>query len=155
MNAAETIQAAIEKLETLKADTSPAPWFATEDTLYTAETWKGPRGRIAPRPIFMAEGNWVAGYVHIEADAELILALHRTIDAQITILRRDLDIRVDYIARGILAKWEEAVERAAALDLARAILGEDGQSVDATRLGVPAATASETGFDLELGEDGQ
>jgi hypothetical protein len=34
-------------------------------------------------------------------------------------------------------------------DLARAILGEDGQSVDATRLGVPAATPSETGFDLE------
>jgi hypothetical protein len=38
-------------------------------------------------------------------------------------------------------------------DLAASILGEDGQSVDATRLAVPAATASETGFDLKLGED--
>jgi hypothetical protein len=50
--------------------------------------------------------------------------LHRTIDAQLKILRRDIDIRVAYIARGVLAQWVEAVERAGDVALATSILGE-------------------------------
>jgi hypothetical protein len=86
MSAAETIQAAIEKLERLRDSSSPAPWIADEDTLYTTEKWKNAYGRVMPRPIFMAEGNYVSGYAYIEADAELILTLHRTIDAQLSAL---------------------------------------------------------------------
>jgi hypothetical protein len=119
MNAAETIAAAIEKLETLKAESTPSPWHHwTDDLTGDVDLWHDQEAR-----------SYIATLGHSDAprvnrDADLIVTLHRTIDAQLKILRRDIDIRVAYIARGVLAQWVEAVERAGDLDLARAILGE-------------------------------
>jgi hypothetical protein len=78
-NAAETIQAAIDKLETLRPDGPPGPW---------------------------------ASYV--------VVTLLRTIDAQLTILRRHLDL-----AQAIGPSYPVSYEDFGVLDLARAILGED------------------------------
>jgi hypothetical protein len=138
MNAAETIQAAIEKLERQKADTTPGPWRVVNESL------QGSRHDYDP---MIDAGDYAASSERFvrPADAELIVTLHRTIDAQLVILRSGL----------AHAGYADQVIPVHARALAEAILGEDGQSVDATRLGVPAATASETGFDLELGEDGQ
>jgi hypothetical protein len=114
MNAAETIQAAIEKLDELRQLATPGEWEFDSEPFGAIFTEQEPGLGV------MTE---VAEEMH-EWDGHLIVTLHRTIDAQLKILRRDIDIRVEYIARGVLAQWVEAVERAGDLDLARAILGE-------------------------------
>lgn len=134
MNAAETIQAAIKRLTQVKETLGHVMLGENPGELYIrCDTDVDDDGNL------YSYGLSVSGVDSDDEINEAILALHRTIDAQLAILRES-------------ETWGISD---ATIDLARAILGEDGQSVDATRLGVPAATASETGSDLELGEDGQ
>ena len=79
MNPVERLQAAVEKLEQLKADSTPGPWSVNvhHNAMHSAE--------------FRAPGPWngfllVAAHVN-DGDPELIVALHRTIDAQLSLLR--------------------------------------------------------------------
>lgn len=93
-NAAETIQAAIDKLESDRAATSD---------------WEfNPRFESIDSP-----SKWIADV--LPENGERIMRWHRTIDAQLAILRNAL---IDYYSYGtrIIADT---------LDLARAILGED------------------------------
>lgn len=80
MNAVETLGAAIHKLETLKAAGTEGEW------------WMNP---IERGEVFIegdpAAGEYPLAEVHEHADAELIVTLHRTIDAQLAILRAALD----------------------------------------------------------------
>jgi len=107
MTAAEAIKAAIDKLEALKRDRGYAEvngWLVED-----------------------ARGDTIGITLPGEPDVspvtndQLFLVLHRTIDAQLTILRRDLEIRPGYLA----SVWENAVVRAGDLALAEAILGGD------------------------------
>ena len=79
MTPAERIQAAIESLESLKAESTPGPWLARY-VLGKAD-W----------PVLVSDGigtifDYPEGYAE-ESDVLLIAALHRTIDAQLAILR--------------------------------------------------------------------
>ena len=85
MTAVERLEAAIAKLERLKAD-SPG-------RLYTSN--------------------------------ELLVTLHRTVDAVLSILRNDIEIYTRYVEEGWVHKWVSAVERSGDLALADAILGEN------------------------------
>jgi len=71
VNAVERLQAAIEKLESIRG-TAPDPW--------TAE----------PRRVVDVNGTIVASTV-TSFDAAGIVTLHRTIDAQLAILRAGLE----------------------------------------------------------------
>jgi hypothetical protein len=123
--AVETIQAAIEKLEELKAlSTGPNLWMVDREF---------PAKVLHPdKPGYDWDGQLVAdtntdeiGLPTNPADARLIVTLHRTIDAQLAILANGL----------IVAKhWEDILEQVSgtmrtpinhALLLARAILGEE------------------------------
>lgn len=134
MSAAETLQAAIDELEALKAESSPGPWEIEEPGEYFNPKWddvRVMRAREGNEPDYdryiIRDGSYAAdagGFS--QPDAELIVTVHRTIDAQLAILRHDLEIRARYEREGIpLEAWESAVVRAGDLDLARAILGGD------------------------------
>jgi len=56
-------------------------------------------------------------------DDDYMVALHRTIDAQIALLTHTIEIHDKYVAAGLEARWENAVREAGDLDLARAISG--------------------------------
>lgn len=146
MNAAETIQAAIKRLTQVKETLGHVMLGENPGELYIrCDTDVDDDGNL------YSYGLSVSGVDSDDEINEAILALHRTIDPVLAILRvagREFERRAERGDARVLPYDYH-------LDLARAILGEDGQSVDATRLGVPAATASETGSDLELGEDGQ
>lgn len=118
MNAAETIQAAIEKLTVVKrgsgvvihcADPSEVCFRAESDT--------------------DDDGNWFSYGVIVGVDdeelADGIVTLHRTIEAQLKLLTGALALGVRFAAAGRDAEWLDAVERAGDLDLAKAILGDD------------------------------
>lgn len=109
--AVETIQAAIEKLEALKAESTPGPWHDWEDDLTNeVDVWhdQEQRSHIA--------NCGVAGMPRVEADADLIVTLHRTIDAQLAILRHAIENQE--IAHGWVTVDNDAVV------LAESILGE-------------------------------
>ena len=117
MTAAQEIQAAIEKLTTLKEQSTPGPWG-----------WDS-QGIVQSFDISVQVGKheWerigVVAPEHVrDADAELIITLHRTIDAQLEILRLHLDslTNPDYDH-----EEDEDFERdySDILDLARAING--------------------------------
>jgi hypothetical protein len=81
VSAVEEIQAAIEKLTALRDRASLAPWNA----------WKqGRPGDRMTHGLEDARGDDLAKSLSA-ADAELIEALHRTIDAQLAILRDDYE----------------------------------------------------------------
>lgn len=137
MNAAETITAAIEKLESQKADSTPGPW----DFEYTDESIEINAGTARTRwnedhTFGFPPGSWRSTDRILEVDvddldedeadliagnAELIATLHRTIDAVLTILDQALGGARDIDAG---ATPDEPALTRAALDLARAILGE-------------------------------
>lgn len=76
MNASEKIQAAIERLEGLKAASTQGKWAVSAKQLDI--------------PGFMYAPSVCAGCGwdrDTDADADLIVTLHRTIDAQLAILR--------------------------------------------------------------------
>lgn len=78
----ERLQAAIEKLEQLKADAVAGPWHKEmvlgggNDLLYA----------IVPTTVVPVIGSTLR-----ESDHDLIVTLHRTIDAQLAILRFAVD----------------------------------------------------------------
>jgi hypothetical protein len=118
MSAAETIEAAIAKLEAAKV---------TEDG--DEQRWRyeapNPFGVVSPPAHLFDADDYLIAKAMTVADAETAVMLHRTIDAQLTILRRDIAIRERYSQDGVpIEAWESAVKRAGDLDLARAILGE-------------------------------
>lgn len=104
MTEVERLEAAIEKLETLKAGSAQGEWqFAadgSESAIYDNDT--GYELALIPE-MFMA-GNFAA-------NADLIVTLHRTIDAQLGILRA---ARVVYGSGIAVPEW---------MTLADAILG--------------------------------
>lgn len=81
MTPAERLQAAIKKLEALKAESTPGPWLAWKkyDPL---------RGEVYG--IEWEAIDIIAVRSYNAADADLIATLHRTIDAQLPILRSAL-----------------------------------------------------------------
>ena len=107
MNAVEEIQAAIDTLNTMRAVSDSGAWTVAG---------------IHPDCSIEGDVNFIAGDMY-DYDAELIVTLHRTIDAQIALLSHTLDIRAKYVVTGIEQMWIDAVERAGDLALARAING--------------------------------
>lgn len=138
MTPAETIAAAIEKLEQQKADSTPGPWdfeYSDESIEVNAGTartrwneghtsgipassWKT-TDRILDVDVYDIEedeADLIAG------NAELIVVLHRTIDPDLKLLRAGLNV-----AEFIEARQEPFLQSDVldlALDLAHAILGE-------------------------------
>lgn len=97
MSAVEEIEAAIEKLETLKAHSVPGPWKhwpeAGDIEIYT----DAPNPRSASSEYIVAAQvrprNDFGGKIYVdnyEPNAELIVTLHSTIEAQLAILRAAL-----------------------------------------------------------------
>jgi len=115
VNAQETIAAAIEKLERLRDDSTPGPWALDicSPSIWTAgETVLG--GTIADINYDQQTGDH-----HPKEDGELIVTLHRTISAQLAILRQ-AHAELEPFAGVRLP--DDAVQHE--LDLARAILRE-------------------------------
>lgn len=115
MNAVEEIQAAIVKLTAERSDATRGPWYPWHP--------QGDRGLSsvdAPsddpdNPEMVVEGG--------TQDVDLIVTLHRTIDAQIALLSHTVEIHAKYVEMGFERRWESAIREAGDLDLARAING--------------------------------
>jgi len=140
VSAAETIQAAIDKLETQRAASTTGPWIVHDmgDSTYTSANNKGwwwiwqesalpfyggvmevdHRDDFGPggSPVGVASRTDNDDGEKERADADLIVTLHRTIDPQLAILRESHHRAAD---EGRIVYNDPAVE------LARAILGED------------------------------
>jgi hypothetical protein len=108
---AETIQAAIEKLTEQRDAAMQGPW----------------RGRVlnhwgTPTPGVWADedGDYI-GYSMNQADADLLVTLHATIDAQLAILQEGHQVCVNLDEIGFTGNPGRARP---SFDLARAILGE-------------------------------
>lgn len=115
MNAAETIAAAIEKLERERAASNPA-----------GETWRVADSITREFATIRSTSAWNDSIVATELmreDAELIVTLHRTIGAQLAILRSF----EDHLTNPAWDHDDDEESAPAVLDvvaLARAILGE-------------------------------
>lgn len=105
MNAAETIAAAIQQLEEERREATPGEWYVTYEKSRWPRIW-GNRDENDADAVAQTEGG--------VANAHLIVTLHRTIDAQLAILR-------DAAA---LLSMMDGVTYSTTLDLAHAILGE-------------------------------
>lgn len=106
MNAAETIAAAIEKLEAQRSESTSGTWEYVSEPFGAIFTEQEPGLGVQTE---------VAEEMH-DADGLLIVTLHRTIDAQLAILRRGL--------AKMQARYALTYDYADILDLACAILGE-------------------------------
>ena len=91
MSAVDEIQAAIDKLTILQAGSVVGPWEVRDGSIV--------RDALGLRTI---QDVWVADIDEVSADADLIVTLHRTIDAQLAILNvmRDHVLRPDHIFKG-------------------------------------------------------
>ena len=123
MSAVETIQAAIERLETLREKSTPRPWTAME---YDSNPGDQGVPIIGGGEIGSMEGHLTAYTMTLwneeqsMIDADLIVTLHRTIDAQLAILNDAVVWFNDSCCD------EHGMKGSApALLLARAILGEE------------------------------
>ena len=108
MNAVETLEAAITKLETLKAASTPGPWDVQQFLSYDNDSIG--YGAEA-RDVFAVFSD------AIEEDAELIVASHRMVKPVLVILRLALATARRQQSRG-------ETPSGPALDVAKAILGE-------------------------------
>ena len=117
MNAVEKLEAAIGKLETLKAESTPGPWLLTIARQNTHAIY----GREPGREVVGSTPNY-GGLWHSE-DGELIVTLHRTIDAVLTILRATVESVPIWFGDGATeAEVVDEIDRE--LALADAILGD-------------------------------
>ncbi len=123
MTPVERLQAAIEKLESMRAACTPGDWdFESMPETGESRIYSGADGfafmSATTVTFFPVPGGMKPN------DAELIVTLHRTIDAQISILRAVLARAEVKIAGGGVerAVWSNARD---ALALADAILGRD------------------------------
>lgn len=111
MNAVEKLEAAISKLEAQKRDTTLGPW-----TMYGGEPFGyGIEGGYNPGDPDKAGETVVARSEIADEDVDLIVTLHRTIDAMLALLRLALEY-------GELSEGTGSRFTAAALALATAIL---------------------------------
>lgn len=78
----EKLQAAIDKLEMLKRESTPAAWFLTYERSTHPSIWGNADADDA---------DLVARTMRDHRDAELIVTLHRSIDAQLDVLRSAAD----------------------------------------------------------------
>lgn len=108
MTPVERLNAAIEKLQTLKAESTPAPWAATRHGVETVPERDPHRFDIMSETIAHTE--------LLHADTELIVSLHRTIDPLIVILMGEVD-------RVVRLNHPRTEPHSHALALADAILG--------------------------------
>lgn len=116
MNAVETLEAAITKLETLKTNSQGKYWYRSIGGIsaYGAEFGASPESIV-----FTQDGERSAYSPQMTSlDADLIVTLHRTVDAQLVILREVI------AARHVETNWPTLVYTEAALVLAHAILEE-------------------------------
>ena len=114
MNAVERLQAAIEKLEALKAGASGGPWVIAppRDVEFESRCIWGAKDHGDGEGLCLADAE--------SADADLIVTLHRTIDAQLAILRNVVEVS-EYVGLGKEGERIAMIQNA--LDLADAILG--------------------------------
>lgn len=121
MTPAQRLQAAIEKLERLKAESTPGPWFKDNGEFYgivwTQETeadTTDPTG-MTPMPV-----QFEVAHTARSVDGDLIEVLHRTIDEQLVILAGARDA-LSMTFAGMVPRPETYEHEIA---LADAILGE-------------------------------
>lgn len=103
MTPTETLTAAIDKLTRLRDESTPGPWEHHRDS--EQDLGFGP---VMESLITVEDGcvlDWGSGVR--EADAELIVTLHATIDAQLAILEDTLRAFTD--PDPIFGKYTEAV----------------------------------------------
>lgn len=132
MTPVERLQAAIEKLELLRAATTGGEWEADWELRFTLgdPQW----------PVVLVDGvgfvvNTTATTFRNPDDAELIVVLHRTLDAQLAILR--FGVKRLNAVQVLTGKHAEAHEHE--LALADAILGDtpSGEEEDHEHLWLP------------------
>lgn len=124
MTALEEIQQAIGTLERLKAGSTPGKWFVGDANgamprEYGALWVVTNEETSTVRSDGEAPEDWLCEiHCGTREDAELIVTLHRTIDAQITLLRREHEFALKF-------GWpaQPFPERLDVLALARAING--------------------------------
>ena len=118
MNPVERLRAAIEKLEWLRDHSTPGPW-AIDDNDAAIFTF-GPT--VAGGTIAYVNTDQRTGDRRPYGDASLIETLHRTIDAQLAILRSAVKFlgSVGHHTSSIASPFVDG-----ALALADAILGEE------------------------------
>jgi hypothetical protein len=103
MSATERLHAAIEKLERLRAESTPGPWVSevSDYNDYEFGPYQGANIRdVADEIDRTPDRGWEPALK--VADAEMIVTLHRTIDAQLEILAYGATL-VGRIPDGILA----------------------------------------------------
>ncbi|GLU91310.1 hypothetical protein [Agromyces sp. NBRC 114283] len=115
MSTIDLLRAAAQKLEALRDASTPGPW-----ELRGHEIVRDSEGL----PVIQA--LWVADIDPVAQDAELIVALHRTIETQLAILREALVI-VTPSAPGAVVSYDAGPRSKVglALALAGAILGRN------------------------------
>lgn len=116
MSAVERLEAAIAKLETQKAESTPGEWNARQ--AFNID------GEVVGHDINTATAYELGCTFTPNSDAELIVTLHRTIDAQLAFLRAAVESVPIWIEDGATeAEVVEDLERE--LALADAILGSE------------------------------
>lgn len=114
MNTVDVLERAIKQLEQMKERATWLPWYDVVDDL-TDDV------EIVHDSEVRAQVCWVGGWGHprAQADAELIVALSRTVDPILDFLR---------FARGLFGAQIQGEQAAATVDLAvylaRSVLGE-------------------------------
>ncbi len=131
MTPVERLQAAIEKLERLKNESTPGPWLladanAAEERVY-GPLWVVTHESLSTdRADGEAPEEWFLELrIGAREDGDLIVALHRTIDAQLAILRFGLQRQyaVDWTRRTFTANDKQLEAAGLELALAEAIIG--------------------------------
>lgn len=116
MSAVEEIQSAIANLTEMRAGASPGTWVVTHSEEGTGIEWAAPNNDACNYVAVLSDINgedFNADPGGGDCDAYLIVALYRTIDAQLAILNGSL----------IFARTDALFNDAPALPLARAING--------------------------------
>ena len=126
MTPAETIQAAIDKLERLRRRTAanePGVWIRGEELWSGALRWELARRNQFEQVFSITnDGDGIGAFGDTDT-VDLIVTLHATIDAQLALLKLAV---ANYWEPGTAPDdWESFDESRKVLDLARAILGED------------------------------
>ena len=89
MTAVERLEAAIAKLEQLKADSTPGPWDWQHSSVHGGQVLAE---QVVNQPGVSGDFTLVSADTYLAADCHLIVTLHRTIDAQLDLLRAGLEV---------------------------------------------------------------
>lgn len=110
MTPLEELQAAHDHLLALRTQASPGPWTGGE--------WNDAPGWDHTQVVSSGDMGDVTDYIDT-LDVQLIVTLHRTIDAQLHLLREAIDYHKSYVP-----EWQGVSLTEGELILARAINGE-------------------------------